>query len=964
MNKKIRFVLTRIIVVVLAVAMIMSTAICASAAGNTLDATNLTEGIVATDASYFDQYGQLKEQGLSEGEIKLLAKDAKCSAGAIKAMDGKEAVVFDENNSWCEWTVNVAEDSVYSLTVDYLPNVSDDDNIVVSFAIDGKNPFRESASFTLARKWASVMQEGDYPFEIDPQGDDIRPERVQLEGWISSAIENTQGLYTEPYLFSLTAGTHTIRLEVTEATVSIGALTFKNEAAVSYKDYVAQYEGKEVKGTEIKKVQAETAASTNSVSLYPSYDKNDAATEPSDPANIRLNTIGGAGWATPGDVITWNVNVEEAGLYRIAMRAKQSENSGMISYRSLQINGETPFAEAREIPFEYSPNWKMVTLGDENGDYLFWLEPGDTITLKVTSGKTAPILRKVQGSVGELNAIYRQILAITSATPDIYQDYGLETKIPNLEENLRRISKELLAAYDEMCELLGNDGSLATTIMLSANTLEEYADKPYEIPEGLSSFKSAIENLGSLILSLGKQPLALDYIAFMAEDAVAPKAGCGFFKSLSFSVKQFLSSFSDEYSTGSQVGGSKGKSISLWVTTGRDQAQILTRMISTDFTEKTGIDVNVSLVDTGQTLQKAALSGKGPDIALMIPQGTPVELAARGALVDLTPYITEDVYDDFNPESWVPFRYQNKVYALPESQGFQVMFYRTDILKQLGIKAPDTWDELYDVLEVLQSNNLSFGILEAATLVGGGVSSALEIFGMMLMQKGGMYYVDDLSKTQFDTEAAYQAFTEVSRLYTDFGLDRSFDFYTRFRSGEMPIAITGLVSYAQIQEAAPEIRGLWSIAPLPGTKNADGVVERYTGNGVTGCIMLKAAKERGVDKDAYEFLKWWVSTDAQKRYSTDLENTLGVAGRYYSANVEAFLNIDWSAQEREVITEQRRWMRNQPQVIGNYAVTRDLTSALRSVISGENRPRRALLLFNADINEEINRKREEFGLND
>ena len=37
-----------------------------------------------------------------------------------------------------------------------------------------------------------------------------------------------------------------------------------------------------------------------------------------------------------------------------------------------------------------------------------------------------------------------------------------------------------------------------------------------------------------------------------------------------------------------------------------------------------------------------------------------------------------------------PFKYGDSLYALPETQNFQMMFYRKDILKELGIEIPKT----------------------------------------------------------------------------------------------------------------------------------------------------------------------------------------------------------------------------------------------------------------------------------
>ena len=66
------------------------------------------------------------------------------------------------------------------------------------------------------------------------------------------------------------------------------------------------------------------------------------------------------------------------------------------------------------------------------------------------------------------------------------------------------------------------------------------------------------------------------------------------------------------------------------------------------------------------------------------------------------------------------------------------------------------------------------------------------------------------------------AFQRLTSLYDDYGLDLAFDFSNRFRSGEMPIAITDFSAYNQMSIFAPEIDGLWSMMPVPGVVDENG----------------------------------------------------------------------------------------------------------------------------------------------
>lgn len=72
----------------------------------------------------------------------------------------------------------------------------------------------------------------------------------------------------------------------------------------------------------------------------------------------------------------------------------------------------------------------------------------------------------------------------------------------------------------------------------------------------------------------------------------------------------------------------------MWLSTGRDQATVINRLIEEGFTTKTGIPVNLQLVSGA--LLKATIAGQGPDVNLFTGRGEVMNLAFRGALADLS----------------------------------------------------------------------------------------------------------------------------------------------------------------------------------------------------------------------------------------------------------------------------------------------------------------------------------------
>ena len=50
----------------------------------------------------------------------------------------------------------------------------------------------------------------------------------------------------------------------------------------------------------------------------------------------------------------------------------------------------------------------------------------------------------------------------------------------------------------------------------------------------------------------------------------------------------------------------------------------------------------------------------------------------------------------FAQDAMVPYTYNDGVYALPLTQTYLMMFYRTDIFEEMNLKVPQTWDELLE----------------------------------------------------------------------------------------------------------------------------------------------------------------------------------------------------------------------------------------------------------------------------
>ena len=478
--------------------------------------------------------------------------------------------------------------------------------------------------------------------------------------------------------------------------------------------------------------------------------------------------------------------------------------------------------------------------------------------------------------------------------------------------------------------------------------VQNYQDEFYGNYCALSSWLNEMKNM----------PLDLDQIFLVSPDHEFQNTMAGIFTKFKFAVSRFVSSFIADYNNIS--GDTSGKkNITLWLGWGRDQVQVLNSLIQRTFTPKSGISVNVQIVNA--SLIQAILSGKGPDCSLMLSRTQPVNLAMRGALYDLKNFEDFDSISKwFMPTAFVPYEFQGGCYAVPDTQQFSMMFYRTDILDELNIEVPETWDDLIKASDLLMRYNMQIGLPYTQITDMGQTDAgmgALNLFPTLLQQFNANLYNDKLSATALTEQKSVEAFTFWTDLYTKYKFPLSYDLYNRFRTGEIPIALSGYTFYATLKVAAPEIEDLWSMALIPGTSDENGKVNHVEAAGGTGAVILNTSNAKA---EAWEFLKWWVSADAQYNYSSEVESILGVAGRHPTANVEALSRMSWEAKDLKIMLEQWKQVEEIPEIAGGYYIPRVLDQAFWNTINNNEIPQDMLTKWSEYADIEIQRKRKEY----
>ena len=823
-------------------------------------------------------------------------------------------------------------------------------------------------------------------FTSDVDDNELRPSMGQAPELRSYELRDADGFYAESFEFVLEAGEREISLEAVNEPLSIKAIRLVQHVKLgSYAEYLAKYNGVQ-SGSDKIVIQAEYPGATSSQTIYPVEDRTDGATMPANTACTMLNTLGGEKWQTAGQWVRYSFKVSTSGMYNIAARYRQNVLDGMYTCRTLRISsngaavgtpgyydGSVPFLEATQIRFNYNSAWQSTLFNSGSGvDYQFYFEAGVeyTVMMEVALGSTGDIVRRVDAALSAINADYLAIMKLTGADPDELRDYGFARIMPDVMIDMKIQSKELYDIAGLLAEITGEKSSNVATLEKVAWLLDRMGSNEDEIAKYLDQLKSYIGSLGTWLSDAKTQPLQLDYIVIQPLNGEPPQAKAGFFKALIHELSSFIMSFFRNYDRmGATAENMDEKdTIDVWLAYGRDQAQVIRNLINNDFTPNSENDttVNLKLVAAG-TLLPSVLAGMGPDVYIGISEDDVINYAIRGALLPIEnmPNFDEVTSEEnFNAAAMAVLGIEDAegvyhCYGLPETQNFTMMFVRKDILADLNIEVPKTWDDVLAAIPTLQANNMQIGM-----------HTDYKVF---LYQMGGTLFADNGMRINLDSNVGLESFDKMCSFFTMYSFPYKYDFANRFRTGEMPIGFASYnATYNQLTVFATEIKGLWAFYPMPGIERVDAEGNTYIENcsvATTSAIVMlngcgAAGGEEGAmeQKRAWEFMVWHSGEDCQVVYSNEMVAIIGPSAKHATANRKALEGMPWTSAELTQLRLQFNNLASIPNYPGSYIITRYTNFAFLAAYNRNADPTEELQSYITIINKEITRKREEFGL--
>ena len=647
-------------------------------------------------------------------EIVVNVTDFTAADGAITEVKDFEG--YEDCVSWLDsegtitWKFNVKTAGLYNMEMFYYPIAGQNTTVEVDLKIDGENPFDEVRLVELDRYWKSKTA-----IEYDARKkNQKRPPQVEYDCWVTYPIKDKDGLINTPYFFYLSEGEHTLTLEGVKTNLYINGIRFFNsEELPSYAEIAPTQD--EINNTpalsngEAILFEAESPKYTTASTLYPTYDRTDYTVSPSHPVNKRYNTIGTDTWDQATQAVIYEFEVPADGYYTLRMKARQSTMRGFFSNRRVYVNGVVPCKELDDVKIKYDPNWQTVEFCDADGNPIYvYLKAGkNELRLEAIPGEIGEVMQRLDDLIFELNYYYRRILMITGPSPDEFNDYFLDEQIPEL---LTVFQDAIDTLYEEKAgiEKLTGEGSEASTLQTMAVILDMAVEEPDDIPVMLSSIKDQISAVSAWMRDYRDQPLELDYIEVKTVHDKYKDAGSNFFAAFAFNFQAFIGSFFEDYTS---ISDSTTKALNVWVSLGRDQATVVNELVSSEYNPNHTTQIAISLVQ-GAVLE-ATLAGKGPEVSLFIGGDFPVVCASRGLLVNMKEFTDYDeVVSRFTPDITTLYEFNGGVYGIPLTQNFPMLFYRTDVLEELGYKEPpESWDALIAMLPDLQRKYLEVGLI-------------------------------------------------------------------------------------------------------------------------------------------------------------------------------------------------------------------------------------------------------------
>ena len=324
-----------------------------------------------------------------------------------------------------------------------------------------------------------------------------------------------------------------------------------------------------------------------------------------------------------------------------------------------------------------------------------------------------------------------------------------------------------------------------------------------------------------------------------------------------------------------------GTTVKLWIMPNGPQPQEDMEASLVPFTEKTGIKVDVEVVDWGVQLDRirnAAVSGEGPDITQAGTTQVPF-FAALGGFEDLSDRVEDIGGAAAYPEGvWKTTQVvgQDGTWAIPWFTEARSIYYRKDVLEKAGVDpatAFKDWDSFRTTLQAIKDKVP--GIQPFGT-PGKKAFDLVHHVMPFVWDAGGAELTSDNSKSAINSPEAAEGVDFFAKLVDDGLADKAqlerdgTGVENQFKGGKIAVWIGGpwvLPSADRSDDTnwSDAARKNVALAPMPAGPNGDA----FTFVGGSNLMMYSASEHKN---EAWEVMKYL----SQDQVQTDYAKLLGM----------------------------------------------------------------------------------------
>ncbi|SFL70416.1 ABC transporter substrate-binding protein [Pelosinus propionicus] len=276
--------------------------------------------------------------------------------------------------------------------------------------------------------------------------------------------------------------------------------------------------------------------------------------------------------------------------------------------------------------------------------------------------------------------------------------------------------------------------------------------------------------------------------------------------------------------------------------------------------------IGLPKISAKQKIDTAIAVNDLPDVC-GVPTSWVADFAAQNVLLDLDTFF--DQWDEKNKlspsiiQSNRDMVLDKRLYQLPNTMNMEILWYRTDWLKEAGIKPPENWNDFFFTVEKMtDKDKKKYGFT-----IRGGDGAAIQLLRMMFAYSGLTNFWDEDGKCQINHPkhiefvkkymSLYKKYTPMSDITNGYK-----EMIAAFDTGTVAMVQHNIGSYSQHNKfLKPE-----QYAPVPLPKTVDGRFIQESGN-TNGYGIFKTTKH---PKEAWRFVSFLCSQASQSYWNQSI----------------------------------------------------------------------------------------------